>query len=109
MEYMGLGCYEGFYRLGKTFQIGDGESLNLDVSGRKHKGILIRPLSTVQRSLDIQFYGTPFNFASNIARIALTFATGTFNSPYILPCRVRSVSAPVLENQDNRFSITLLN
>lgn len=106
---MGLGCYDGFYRIGKRFEIGDGQTLNLDLPERKHKGILIRPLSTVQRNLNIEFYGTPFGSINNIVTIGHTTPGGIFNSPYIIPCRIKLVRTATLELTDNKFTITLLN
>lgn len=106
---MGLGCYDGFYRIGKHFEMGDGQTLNLDLPERKHKGILIRPLSTVQRNLNIAFYGTPFGGINNIVTIGHSAATGGFNAPYIIPCRIKSVTTATLEVSDNKFTITLLN
>lgn len=109
MEYIGSGCYDGFYRIGKHFEIGDGQALNLDLPERKHKGILIRPLSTVQRTLNIEFYGTPFGGINNTVTIGHSAATAGFNAPYIIPCRIKLVSTSSLETPDNKFIITLLN
>lgn len=108
---MGSGCYDGFYRIGKSFILENGDALNLDTPGNKHKGILIRPLSTTAgRTLDIEFYGTPDGAATN-NMITLVFSarSGSYQAPYILPCRVKTLITQNLEFPEQRFMISILN
>lgn len=100
--------YDGFYRVGTSFILDDGASLNLGASNRKHKGILVRPLTTNNRNLVITFYGsTP----SDSVILGIPGRTNPLAvlQPYIIPCQLLSVRAETLEVPEQRFEITLLN
>jgi hypothetical protein len=100
--------YDGFYRVGTSFILSDNQTLNLGASNRKHKGILVRPLTTNNRELIITFYGSTPSQEVILGIPGRTNALAVLQ-PYIIPCQLLRVSTPLIEVPEERFQITLLN
>jgi|688.fasta_scaffold2844080_1 hypothetical protein len=97
--------YEGSYRVGKTFAIGDGAFRNISGATFDHKGVLIRNQDSNTRNITITFPGNDLTCV-----FAIPDSTSSLQRPYIIPCRVNQISIALLEaGGPNGIRVTLLH
>ena len=97
--------YEGSYRVGKTFAIGDGAFRNISGATFDHKGILIRNQDSVGRNITIKFPGNDLTCV-----FAVPDSANSLFRPYIIPCRVDQIAITLLEvGGPNGIRVTLLH
>jgi len=102
---------DGFYRVGKTVAIGDGQTLVLGSSSAyKHKAVMLRNQDTVGRRVTVFFYGDAVGAANNSVVLVIPGSTATLIQPYIVPARIERITIELLEGAgSNGIRVSLLN
>lgn len=119
MLYNNVALDDGFYKVGKTFNIGDAvlesvTTFDLTPAQYKHKGLLIKTTTSTDSVIGFQFYDP--SSSSNPPYINITVpagaGSGVFAStvPFIIPARVASIriTNPVSGGTYN-IRVSLLN
>lgn len=120
MLYNNIALDEGFYRVGKTFDIGDtvAESVttfNLGGSQYKHKGMLIKTATTTDAVVGFQFYDPTGSSSAPYVNITVPAGAGSGVTasavPFILPARVSSIriTNPAAGGGSYNIRVSLIN
>lgn len=104
--------YESTYREGTVINVANGDTVSFDTAALDHRAVIIQNKDSVARNVSITFYGTTVGsvpVAANSTSLVVP-ANGTLISPYIIPCRLRSLTIDLLANPNNNgLGISLIN